>query len=145
MRGAYDNGPIPCPYCGGDAHADFVDIGVGLQQAGPFHCVSCEASEVGPYDDREGRDDIDPATGWYKPGAPAGSSANVDESGKIITHYEADTLYRTKVMLEERRVIDPRYDDRGRSIPSVKRSPEMQAFVERALAVLPEEGEYLDL
>ena len=30
-----------CPACGLIAVADFVDIGVGMQQSGPFGCESC--------------------------------------------------------------------------------------------------------
>ena len=30
-----------CPNCHAIAEADFVDIGVGMQQCGPFHCDSC--------------------------------------------------------------------------------------------------------
>ena len=32
-----------CPYCGGEADADEVDIGVGMQQVGPVGCPSCFA------------------------------------------------------------------------------------------------------
>lgn len=30
-----------CPRCAGIAEADFVDIGVGMQQCGPFGCEAC--------------------------------------------------------------------------------------------------------
>lgn len=86
----------PCRYCGEACRADFCDIGVGYQQVGPYHCLQCGASEAGPYDKLDGRDDYDPSTGWYRPGAPAGSTANVDDGGKIISWREADTLYRAK-------------------------------------------------
>jgi hypothetical protein len=39
-----------CPYCSTICRADFVDIGVGFTQCGPFHCEQCGASEIGPYD-----------------------------------------------------------------------------------------------
>jgi hypothetical protein len=32
---------IECPACGKIARADFVDIGVGMQQSGPFCCEAC--------------------------------------------------------------------------------------------------------
>lgn len=32
---------IKCPKCGQIAVADFVDIGVGMQQSGPFGCEAC--------------------------------------------------------------------------------------------------------
>lgn len=49
-----------CPYCQSEMDADFVDVGVGWVQCGPYHCVSCGASEIGPemhdwfYKDRNG-------------------------------------------------------------------------------------------
>ncbi|WP_214807518.1 hypothetical protein [Exiguobacterium sp. s102] len=49
-----------CPYCDTKMEADFVDVGVGYVQCGPYHCYSCGASEIGPelwdwhYKDREG-------------------------------------------------------------------------------------------
>lgn len=50
----------PCPYCPGEMEADYVDVGVGMVQCGPFHCYECGSSEIGPeyddwcYKDREG-------------------------------------------------------------------------------------------
>lgn len=32
---------MPCPKCNAIAVADFVDIGVGMQQSGPFACEAC--------------------------------------------------------------------------------------------------------
>lgn len=60
--GAYDTPSEKCPYCGDSMEADFVDVGVGMMQCGPYHCYSCGASEIGPelsdwhYKDREGID-----------------------------------------------------------------------------------------
>lgn len=39
----------PCPRCGEDAKADFVDNGVGMQQVGPFGCEACGWAEQPPY------------------------------------------------------------------------------------------------
>jgi hypothetical protein len=39
---------IKCPHCGLIATADFVDIGVGMQQSGPFGCETCGWSESKP-------------------------------------------------------------------------------------------------
>jgi len=64
-----------------------------MQQVGPYHCLRCDASEAGPYEDYESRPDYDAATGWYKPGSAPGDTANVD----------ADALYRAI------RGVDPRY------------------------------------
>ena len=40
----------PCPYCDTPCEADWVDVGVGHVQCGPFHCEACGASEIGPCD-----------------------------------------------------------------------------------------------
>lgn len=110
MGGGYCYGEMEpkkrCPYCGALCCADFVDIGVGYQQCGPYHCEACGASEVGPFDEMDG----DPVTGWYPPGSSAGSSANVDQNGKHIRFFEADTLYRESLG------VPARYDNSGRLI-----------------------------
>lgn len=74
-----------CPYCKTPCDADFVDIGVGMQQCGPFHCEQCGASEIGPYDNDRPLSDAEKATGWYAPGKEPGSSANMI-GGKIVSH-----------------------------------------------------------
>ena len=94
-----------CPYCGTFCHADFVDVGIGFVQCGPYHCDNCGASEIGP---KTTLDNIlDNGTGWYPPGSPPGPCANVDENGKHIPYYIADTLYR------KTRGVSPRYDKFG--------------------------------
>lgn len=41
-----------CPYCGYDkCDADFVDVGIGFIQCGPYFCDNCNASEIGSFDD----------------------------------------------------------------------------------------------
>lgn len=40
----------PCPYCDTPCEADWVDVGVGYAQCGPYHCELCGASEIGPHD-----------------------------------------------------------------------------------------------
>lgn len=99
-----------CPYCRSLCCADFVDVGVGYQQCGPFHCERCGASQIGPYDKERALTDIEDETGWYAPNTQPGSSANVDQSGRIIRYFEADTLYRTSLG------VAPRYDSNGRLI-----------------------------
>lgn len=37
-----------CPKCGAIAVADFVDIGVGMQQCGPYSCETCGWQEEVP-------------------------------------------------------------------------------------------------
>lgn len=39
-----------CPRCAAVAKADFVDIGVGMQQCGPFGCEACGWVEEKPDD-----------------------------------------------------------------------------------------------
>lgn len=104
-----------CPYCGTFCHADFVDVGVGYAQCGPYHCENCKASQMGP-ERFESKDfesiftEKELETGWYKPGSKPGPNANVDEDGYHIPHYVADTLYR------QSQGVLPRYDDYGRPI-----------------------------
>ena len=46
--GAYDTPSEECPYCSELMEADWVDVGVGMVQCGPYHCQACGASEIGP-------------------------------------------------------------------------------------------------
>jgi hypothetical protein len=56
-----------CPYCDKETYADFVDIGVGMQQVSPFTC-ECGAVQIGPYDKPDGELTADEKrTGWYAP------------------------------------------------------------------------------
>lgn len=82
-----------CPYCGTVCRADFVDIGVGYQQCGPYHCDQCGASEIGPYDAERNLTETEKSCGWYAPGAEPGSSANVI-GGRIVSHVQARNAYR---------------------------------------------------
>lgn len=99
-----------CPYCSALCCADFVDIGVGYTQCGPYHCEGCGASEIGPYTSDAGLSDQERKLGWYRPGSPPDPLANVDDDGRIIRYFEADTLYRAKLG------VAPRYDQHGRLI-----------------------------
>lgn len=45
---AYDEPKETCPHCQSETEANFVDVGVGSVQCGPYHCYSCGASEIGP-------------------------------------------------------------------------------------------------
>lgn len=82
-----------CPYCSTICRADFVDIGVGFQQCGPFHCEECGASEIGIFDEPRPLTAREEDTGWYAPGEAPGSSANVI-AGKVVSHVEARRAYR---------------------------------------------------
>jgi len=96
-----------CPYCDALCCADFVDIGVGYTQCGPYHCERCRASEIGPYDEERSLSDVEHDKGWYAPKSEPGSSANTDDKGNIIRYFEADTIYRATYG------IGPRYDKHG--------------------------------
>lgn len=115
MGGGYSYGEQEpkerCPYCNALCCADFVDIGVGYTQCGPYHCERCGASQIGPFDGERPLTDRECDTGWYAPGTPAGSSANVDEHGNHIRYFEADTLYRKSLG------VAARYDAYGRLRP----------------------------
>lgn len=82
-----------CPYCGTVCRADFVDVGIGFTQCGPYHCDSCGASEIGPYDKDRPLSEDEKKTGWYAPGAEPGSSANVI-GGRIVSHVQARNAYQ---------------------------------------------------
>jgi len=117
-----------CPYCKAECEADWVDVGVGHVQCGPYYCDNCGASEIGSYDklgyDRKvefehydnmmktggnekfmvpdgakiTQDEFD--NGWYKPGTPLGSSVNTC-GGKYVKHDEAEILYKIGLLDEK--------------------------------------------
>lgn len=84
-----------CPYCGTTCNADFVDVGVGYTQCGPFHCESCGASEIGPFDEDRELTPEERKVGWYRPGSEPGSSANVIQ-GKVVGYKEMQVIYRAE-------------------------------------------------
>lgn len=85
-RGAWDTPSELCPYCGTPCEAEFVNVGVGMQQVRPYHCDFCGATEIRPYDCRCRRTKDDPShdfdcrqancdprefeVGWYRPTNP---------------------------------------------------------------------------
>ena len=110
MSGGYlygESEPIePCPYCGTPCRADFVDVGVGMTQCGPYHCEHCGASEIGPHDKERELTEAEKKTGWYGPNSEPGSSANVI-GGRVVSHHQMDHAYR------ERFYKNPEYDEPG--------------------------------
>ena len=84
-----------CPYCGNRCFADWCDVDVGHVQCGPYHCISCLASEIGPHDDLSGRalSAKEKDCGWYEPYSEPGTSANVI-CGVIVSHTMKETAYR---------------------------------------------------
>jgi hypothetical protein len=95
-----------CPYCGSRCEADFVDIGVGYQQCGPYHCIQCGASEIGPNDKERPLTELERKAGWYAPGAEPGSSANVI-GGRVVSHVVMRDTYRDEF------VGNPRWEDKA--------------------------------
>lgn len=98
MSGGYCYGEAQptekCPYCSDECFADFVDVGVGYTQCGPYHCENCGASEIGPYDEPRDLSADEKRTGWYAPDSAPGSSANVI-GGKIVGHRDALDAYKS--------------------------------------------------
>lgn len=83
---------LPCPYCGAECEADWVDIGVGYRQSGPYYCQRCGASEIGPYDKPRELTAAERRTGWYAPGQPLGSTVNAI-GGVPVDHQTARRFY----------------------------------------------------
>lgn len=97
MRGCAYGEETPteaCPYCGVTCHADWVDVGIGFTQCGPFHCTACGASEIGPYDEPRELTAREVETHWYAPASEPGSSANAI-AGRIVGYKAMDSLYRS--------------------------------------------------
>lgn len=59
--------PVECPYCGTPTEAEFVDIGVGMQQVTAHACPNCHAVEIGPHDEPVELTEQEKRTGWYEP------------------------------------------------------------------------------
>ena len=98
-----------CLYCDFPMECDMVDIGVGFQQCGPYHCDNCGASEIHPDDDKSELTQEEIRTNFYKVGKVS-SKANVDANGKLISHKQADYLYRKKCFKEHGNPYNARLD-----------------------------------
>jgi hypothetical protein len=79
-----------CPYCGEIIYCDEVDIGIGYQQCGPYHCENCGASEIHPNDTLP-LDEDEQETGFYK--NRISPIANQTNDGKLVNHKKALELY----------------------------------------------------
>lgn len=91
--GPYSQPMAICPYCGYDyCEADWVDVGIGNVQSGPYYCPECMASEISSRDKRE-LTKKEEETGWYEPFTPPSETANTF-CGELVDHKEADILYR---------------------------------------------------
>jgi len=98
----------PCPYCGETCYADWVDVGFGPYgvQCGPYYCEACRASEIGPYDKDRDLTPEEKKYGWYKPGAPLGSSVNAI-GGLPVAADDALRIYRMEHNLGIQ-ILDPK-------------------------------------
>lgn len=80
-----------CPYCNAQCECDWVDVGVGFVQCGPYYCPDCGASEA-HCDDQRAMTEEEARTGWYAPGTPVSELANTC-CGVLVDHQTAKTLY----------------------------------------------------
>lgn len=116
---AYDTPEQKCPYCGNGCEADFVDIGIGMQQCGPYHCYVCGASEIGPEMEVEISKDKDGhfthkiknkeqfsikeiKTGWYDPNKEKKISPYANTiNGNLVDHKTAKQAYNFGILDEK--------------------------------------------
>ena len=87
---AYDEPTKGCPYCGAEMEADWVDVGVGVVQCGPYHCDGCYASEIGPEGSEGGATDEELKVGFYQGKiSPYANTVN----GNLVDHKTAKAAY----------------------------------------------------
>lgn len=95
--GPYSTPKAICPYCEyRDCEADYVDVGVGMIQCGPYFCFRCKASEVSYLDKRE-LTEKEEATGWYAPNTAVSETANTCQ-GSLVGHKTAQALYSSGLL-----------------------------------------------
>jgi len=78
--------------------ADFVDVGVGMVQCGPYHCGACGASEIGP-EGKAGCTDEEQRTGWYSGGKLSPYANTV--GGQLVDHRTAKVAYDNGLLDEK--------------------------------------------
>lgn len=90
-----------CPYCGDEeCEADWVDVGVGLCQCGPYQCLSCGAIEIGSADGSVELGEKEVETGWYLPEREYVGSGNT-VGGKLVKHDDAVAAYSAGILDEK--------------------------------------------
>jgi transposase-like protein len=62
-----DSLTLSCPWCDSPAHAEFVDIGVGLQQVAPYTCSSCGARQFYDAEEAQLASPGERSVGWWNP------------------------------------------------------------------------------
>lgn len=91
-----------CPYCGDEeCDADWVSVGVGLVQCGPYECLNCGAIEIGSADGAVELSENEVETGWYLPEREYIGSGNT-VGGKLVKHDEAIAAYRAGALDEKK-------------------------------------------
>lgn len=81
-----------CPYCSNTkCQAEWCGVEVGLIQVGPYHCQSCKAMELGPYD-KPGATQAELALGWYAPEHVPETVSSIN--GVVVSAADALALYR---------------------------------------------------
>lgn len=93
FSGGYEHNTERCPYCGEVCEADWVDVGVGLVQCGPYHCEKCGAIEIGAFDNYTKHTEAEKKTGWYAPEKPYTGVGNM-VGGKLVSHQKALRVYK---------------------------------------------------
>jgi hypothetical protein len=99
-EGPWDTPTNKCPYCGTECEADWVDVGVGKVQCGPYYCENCKASSIGAYDDTTRATPEENKIGWYGPGKPVSDKANTC-LGIPVDHKTAKKLYEAGLLDEK--------------------------------------------
>jgi hypothetical protein len=112
---AYDEPTMKCPYCGAECECDWVDVGVGSVQCGPYHCENCGSTEIGPemkikYDSNSCKTiilnsddftDREMKTGWYEPVSRKISPYANTVNGQLVNHKVAETAYHVGLLDEK--------------------------------------------
>ncbi len=89
----------PCPYCSNPhTQAEWVDVGVGFVQCGPYHCEHCEATEIGPHDTPQELTEEELRTGWYRPGRLPPEVSTI--GGKLVDTQTALDMYKKGLVSE---------------------------------------------
>lgn len=127
--GAYDTPSEKCPYCGAECEADWVDVGIGMVQCGPYHCWECGASEIGPelqdwyegerdeygritnLDMKDGKivmkdghpfSELELDKGWYDPNKKTVSPYANTVGGVLVDHQTAKMMYDIGLLDEKK-------------------------------------------
>jgi len=84
-----EDADILCPYCGSECEAEWVDLGVDLVQAGPYHCPACRAVQIEAFAEEETYTRRERATGWYEPPVADAPCAVPREQQRVEQRHEA--------------------------------------------------------